>query len=90
MQGRCQEALVTSSMERGGFENWLLRDESRIDVATRYAAKFCPMQMGIIDATLDRATERFRLAAELDTLKDMSLGSGNSQIGFGKGRVRYL
>jgi hypothetical protein len=90
MQGRCQDALVTSSIERGGFESWFLRDESRIDVATRYAAKFCPKHMDIVDATLDRATERSRLAAELDTLKDMSPGSVDSQSGFGTGRVRYL
>lgn len=89
MQGRCQENLVAFSMEQGGLESWLLRDESRIDVATRYAAKFCPSQMSIIDATLDRATERSRLAAELDTLKDMSLGGGNSQREYGYGRIRY-
>jgi hypothetical protein len=90
MQGRCQDTLVTSSMEWGGLESWFLRDESRIDVATRYAAKFCPRQINIVEATLDRATERSRLAAELDTLKDMSLGSCDSQSGFGAGRVRYL
>jgi hypothetical protein len=89
MQGRCQENLVAFSMEQGGLESWLLRDESRIDVATRYAAKFCPSQMSIIDATLDRATERSRLAAELDTLKDMSLGGGDSQSEYGYGRIRY-
>lgn len=44
------------------FEGWFLRNEDHAHVARRYAEKFCPERMHIVEATLERTTERIRLA----------------------------
>jgi len=66
MQGqrRCQEESKTSPVEWGDFESWFLREERHAQVAKRYAAKFCPEQIDIANATLARVTVRAQLAME--------------------------
>jgi hypothetical protein len=63
LQGRCHE--LHDSVERDDaatFEGWFLRDDDHVHVAKRYAQKFCPEKMHIVEETLGRATDRARLA----------------------------
>jgi hypothetical protein len=63
LQGRCHE--LHNSVERDDaatFEGWFLRDDDHVHVAKRYAQKFCPEKMHIVEETLGRATDRARLA----------------------------
>jgi hypothetical protein len=66
MQGRCRglEAPDEADEEDYGttFEGWFLRSEDHVHVAKRYAQKFCPERMHIVEETLERATDRARLA----------------------------
>jgi hypothetical protein len=63
MQGRCHEWKYDDESQYDiTFEGWLLRDEVNVQVAKRYAAKFCPERMDIVDAILSRVTERALLA----------------------------
>jgi len=67
MQARCREWM--QSFERsekwwwhGTWEANLLRDERQVHVAKRFALRFCPEYLHVLDATLARVTERARLA----------------------------
>lgn len=63
MQGLCHEQTDTSDIwHELTFEGWFLRNEEYVHVAKRYAEKFCPERMDIVDVTLERVTERKRLA----------------------------
>ena len=53
---------MDSPDEKRDFVSWFLREERHVDVAMRFAAKFCPELMGVVEKTLERATERARLA----------------------------
>lgn len=63
MQGLCHEWIDTSyEWHELTFEGWFLRNEDYVHVAKRYAEKFCPERMDVVDARLERVTERKRLA----------------------------
>jgi hypothetical protein len=63
MQGRCHEVRDPFGKDDAAtFERWLLRNEEHVHVAKRYAQKFCPEQMHVVEETLVRATDRARLA----------------------------
>ena len=70
MTGRCQETLMEPSENQNDFISWFLRNEDYVYVAKRFAAKFCPEQMEVAERTLERATERARLARELRRAED--------------------
>jgi hypothetical protein len=63
MQGQCQESLGSRlRSQRDSFESWFLHNEAYSHVARRYAEKFCPERMHIVDRVHERATQRARLA----------------------------
>jgi hypothetical protein len=63
MQGRCRELQYSDEEnDAATFEGWLLRNEDHVHVVKRYAQKFCPERMHIVEATLERVTDRARLA----------------------------
>jgi hypothetical protein len=63
MQGRCHEVFISGEHnDAATFEGWFLRNEDYVHVAKRYAQKFCPERMHIVEATLERVTDRARLA----------------------------
>jgi hypothetical protein len=64
MHGRCHEEPRYPDEENDAatFEGWFLRNEDHVHVAKRYAQKFCPEQMHVVEATLERANDRARLA----------------------------
>jgi hypothetical protein len=61
MQGRCHELpeYPDEVNDVATFEGWFFRNEDHAYVAKRYAQKFC---LHIVEETLDRATDRARLA----------------------------
>jgi hypothetical protein len=64
MHGRCHElpGYPDEKNDAASFEGWFLRNEDHVDVAKRYAQQFCLEQMHIVEATLERAIDRARLA----------------------------
>jgi hypothetical protein len=63
MQERCHDLRISDREEYSNtFEWWFLRNEGHVHVAKRYAQKFCPEQLHIVEATLERVTDRARLA----------------------------
>jgi hypothetical protein len=63
MQERCHDLWISDREEYSNtFEWWFLRNEGHVHVAKRYAQKFCPEQLHIVEATLERVTDRARLA----------------------------
>jgi hypothetical protein len=77
MRGQCQEDIMPfpwgeyhegfrrsppSWYEDDSFEGWFLRNEAYSHVARRYAEKFCPERMHIVDRVQERATQRALLA----------------------------
>jgi hypothetical protein len=63
VQGRCHQEIGSPSpwYWRGTWEAELLGDERHVRVAGRFARRFCPEHLDIVDRTLARATERSRL-----------------------------
>jgi hypothetical protein len=63
LQGRCHELQYSGEEnDAATIEGWLLRNEEHVHVVKRYAQKFCPELMHIVEATLERVTDRARLA----------------------------
>ena len=66
MHGLCDEGVdrveMFFDMHEHTFEGWFLRNEEYVHVAKRYAERFCPERMDVVDTTLERVTERKRLA----------------------------
>ena len=86
MLGRCQEDIVpfpwgeysgrcrTYPYHEGGdksFEGWFLQNEAYSNVAKRYAEKFCPERVYIIDRLQERVTQRARLGMSHERKDDM-------------------
>jgi hypothetical protein len=64
LHGRCHElpGFPDERIDAASFEGWFLRNEDYVHVAKQYAQKFCPDRMYIVEETLERATDRARLA----------------------------
>jgi hypothetical protein len=63
MQGRCHELrYLDEENDASSFEGWFVRNEHHVHVAKRYAQRFCPEQMHEVEVTLERVTDRARLA----------------------------
>lgn len=82
MRGQCQEGLVPFTWgehpfgfrdQDGGFEGWFLSNEDYARVARRYAEKFCPERMHIVDRAQERATQRAQLAMGPRRKEDMAV-----------------
>jgi hypothetical protein len=72
MQGRCHRLRVSVEDDYGPtFEMWLLRNENHVHVAKRYAQRFCPEYMHMVEEALERANDRARLAMGPKRLEDV-------------------
>jgi hypothetical protein len=63
MQGRCRDR--TFDEQYGWSASWeeeLLENESHAQVAKRFAQRFCPQHLHVVETTLARVTERAQLA----------------------------
>jgi hypothetical protein len=65
MQARCREWTGSSNKNNQWYMSWeadLLRDERHVQVARRFAQRFCPQYLRVVERTSARVAERARLA----------------------------
>ena len=72
MQGQCQEFVGKHLWSQDdSFESRFLRNEAYSHVARRYAEKFCPERIYIVDEVQERAIQRAQLAMGPKRKEDM-------------------
>ena len=62
LQGRCRDRTERDPDWSGGWETWLMKQEEHIQVAKRFAERFCPQRFDTVEMTSARAMERAQLA----------------------------
>jgi hypothetical protein len=76
MQGDTRDVLYNHifSAEPGEsrWERWLLSSEDHVPQARRHAERLCPKKLHIVETTLERATDRARMAMGPKRLEDVS------------------
>jgi hypothetical protein len=62
LQGRCRDRTKEHPHRNYGWETWLMTHEEHIQVAKRFAERFCPQRLYTVEMTSARALERAQLA----------------------------
>jgi hypothetical protein len=62
LQGGCRDRTKEYPDRSCGWETWLMKDEKHIQVAKRFAERFCPHRLGVVEKTSAKAMERAQLA----------------------------
>jgi hypothetical protein len=62
LQGLCRDRTKEHQDWSGGWETWLMTHEKHIQVARRFAERFCPQRLDMVETTSAKAMERAQLA----------------------------